>query len=270
MQAAFIDIKDILRTKAPHIARRIPSFLLNYLIRIVHQDEINHVLRLYHDKDGVDFMLALLDYFDLQLDLRGQEHIPPQGRFIFVSNHPLGGMDGICLSAVIGQRFDGKIRYPVNELLLALPNLRSIFIPINKHGLQDRHAVRMMEQAYASDNQIITFPAGKCARRLHGRITDPEWQKSFIRKAIEYQRDIIPVYFDGRNSDFFYRLAGIRTALRIPFNLEMCFLADEMFRARHSRFGIRFAPPVSWKTLDASRSLADWAAHIRTLSCNMA
>jgi putative hemolysin len=122
-----------------------------------------------------------------------------------------------------------------------------------------------MEEAYASDNQIVTFPAGKCSRRHRGRIADVEWQKSFIRKAIEYRRDVIPVYFSGRNSDFFYRLANVRTALAIPVNIEMLFLADEMFRAKHSRFGIRFAPPVSWDTfLDRSLSLSEWAASIRT------
>ncbi|MDR3127226.1 MAG: 1-acyl-sn-glycerol-3-phosphate acyltransferase [Tannerellaceae bacterium] len=269
MQADFIDVRAVLHTKAPHIERRLPRFLIDYLIRIVHQHEINHILRLYHDRDGVAFMYALLDYFDIHLDIRGEEHIPPEGRFIFASNHPLGGMDGICLSAVIGSRFDGKIRYPVNDLLLALPNLRSIFIPVNKHGRQDRDAVRQMEEAYASDNQIVTFPAGKCSRRKHGRIMDVEWQKSFVRKAIEYRRDIIPVHFSGRNSDFFYRLANIRTALGIPLNIEMLFLADEMFRAKHSRFGIRFAAPIRWETLDCSRSLSEWAAHIRTLVCDM-
>jgi putative hemolysin len=126
-----------------------------------------------------------------------------------------------------------------------------------------------MEDAYISDNQIVTFPAGKCSRRRHGRIMDVEWQKSFVRKAIEHRRDVIPVHFSGCNSDFFYRLANIRTALGIPLNLEMLFLADELFRAKHSRFAIRFAPPVSWETLDRSRTLSQWAAYIRSLSYSM-
>ena len=133
-----IDIKQVLRQKAPSVARKIPGFMVDYLIRTVHQDELNEILRRYHDKDGVAFMQELIGYFDLNLELVNEENIPAEGRYIFASNHPLGGLDGICLSAIIGGRFDGKIRYLVNDLLLYLSNLRSIFVPINKHGAQGK------------------------------------------------------------------------------------------------------------------------------------
>ena len=133
-----IDIKQVLRQKAPSAARKIPGFMVDYLIRTVHQDELNEILRRYHDKDGVAFMQELIGYFDLNLELVNEENIPAEGRYIFASNHPLGGLDGICLSAIIGGRFDGKIRYLVNDLLLYLSNLRSIFVPINKHGAQGK------------------------------------------------------------------------------------------------------------------------------------
>lgn len=129
-----IDIQQVLRQKAPSAARKIPGFIVRYLIRTVHQEELNDILRRYHDKDGVAFMQELIGYFDLNLELVNEENIPSEGRYIFASNHPLGGLDGICLSAIIGGRFDGKIRYLVNDLLLYLSNLRSIFVPINKHG----------------------------------------------------------------------------------------------------------------------------------------
>lgn len=152
-----IDIKQVLRQKAPSVARKIPGFMVDYLIRTVHQDELNEILRRYHDKDGVAFMQELIGYFDLNLELVNEENIPAEGRYIFASNHPLGGLDGICLSAIIGGRFDGKIRYLVNDLLLYLSNLRSIFVPINKHGAQGKKNAELIEKAYASDNQIITF-----------------------------------------------------------------------------------------------------------------
>ena len=157
-----IDIKQVLRQKAPSVARKIPGFMVDYLIRTVHQDELNEILRRYHDKDGVAFMQELIGYFDLKLELVNEENIPTGGRYIFASNHPLGGLDGICLSAIIGGHFDGKIRYLVNDLLLYLSNLRSIFVPINKHGAQGKKNAELIEEAYASDNQIITFPAGLC------------------------------------------------------------------------------------------------------------
>lgn len=260
-----IDIKQVLRQKAPSVARKIPGFMVDYLIRTVHQDELNEILRRYHDKDGVAFMQELIGYFDLNLELVNEENIPAEGRYIFASNHPLGGLDGICLSAIIGGRFDGKIRYLVNDLLLYLSNLRSIFVPINKHGAQGKKNAELIEKAYASDNQIITFPAGLCSRKQNGKIQDTEWKKSFIQKAVEYRRDIVPVFFEGRNSNFFYRLANMRKALGIKMNYEMIYLPDEMFKSKHKTYSIHFGKPIPWQTFDSSRKPAEWAEWVKEI-----
>lgn len=262
----YIDVENILKTKAPSIARKVPRFLLNYLIRIVHQDELNYILTRYHDKDGVAFMQELIHYFDLHLELYGEENIPTEGRHIFASNHPLGGLDGICLSALVGERFDGNIRYPVNDLLLFIPNLRSIFIPVNKHGKQAKSTAVVTDEAYASDNQIITFPAGLCSRKIKGEITDLEWKKSFIQKAIAYQRDIVPIYFEGRNSNFFYNLARLRVGLGIRMNYEMLYLADELFKSKHATYKIYFGEPIPWQTFDQNKKPAEWAEWVKEIS----
>lgn len=264
-----IDIKQVLRQKAPSAARKIPGFMVDYLIRTVHQDELNEILRRYHDKDGVAFMQELIGYFDLNLELVNEENIPAEGRYIFASNHPLGGLDGICLSAIIGGRFDGKIRYLVNDLLLYLSNLRSIFVPINKHGAQGKKNAELIEKAYASDNQIITFPAGLCSRKQNGKIQDTEWKKSFIQKAVEYRRDIVPVFFEGRNSNFFYRLANMRKALGIKMNYEMIYLPDEMFNSKHKTYSIHFGKPIPWQTFDSSRKPAEWAEWVKEIVYNL-
>lgn len=260
-----IDLKEILAQKAPSAARKIPGFIVNYLIRTVHQDELNDILTRYHDKQGVAFMRELIGYFDLTLNLVNEKNIPAGGRYIFASNHPLGGLDGICLSAVIGTRYDGKIRYFVNDLLLYLSNLKSIFVPVNKHGSQGKKNARLMDEAYASENQIVTFPAGICSRKQNGKIEDPEWKKSFIQKAVEYKRDIVPVYFEGRNSNFFYRLANIRKAFGIKMNYEMIYLPDEMFRSKHKTFSIYFGEPIPWQTFDNSRKPAEWAEWVKNI-----
>lgn len=260
-----IDIKQILAQKAPSAARKIPGFIVDYLIRTIHQDELNDILTRYHDKQGVAFMQELISYFDLTLNLVNEKNIPAEGRYIFASNHPLGGLDGICLSAVIGARYDGKIRYLVNDLLLYLSNLKSIFVPINKHGVQGKKNAQLIEEAYASDNQIITFPAGICSRKQNGRIGDLEWKKSFIQKAVEYKRDIVPVYFEGRNSGFFYRLANIRKALGIKMNYEMIYLPDEVFRSKHKTYSIYFGEPIPWQTFDGSRKPAEWAEWVKKI-----
>ena len=264
-----IDIKQVLRQKAPSAARKIPGFMVDYLIRTVHQDELNEILRRYHDKDGVAFMQELIGYFDLNLELVNEENIPAEGRYIFASNHPLGGLDGICLSAIIGGRFDGKIRYLVDDLLLNLSNLRSIFVPINKHGAQGKKNAELIEKAYASDNQIITFPAGLCSRKQNGKIQDTEWKKSFIQKAVEYRRDIVPVFFEGRNSNFFYRLANMRKALGIKMNYEMIYLPDEMFKSKHKTYSIHFGKPIPWQTFDSSRKPAEWAEWVKEIVYNL-
>ncbi|OAV67128.1 Acyltransferase [Bacteroidales bacterium Barb6XT] len=268
MTRKYIDIRQILQTKTPSIAGKIPGFLVNYLIRIVHQDEVNHILNKYHDKDGVAFMLALIDYFDLRLELEGEENIPDGGRFIFASNHPLGGMDGICLSAVLGKRFNGKVQCPVNDLLLFIPQLRSICIPVNKHGRQARETAVQTEETYASDSQIITFPAGLCSRKIKGKIIDLEWKKSFIQKAVNYRRDVVPVRFEGTNSRFFYTLANLRLALGIKTNLEMLYLADEFFRSRHSTYRISFGKPIPWQSF-AGKNPAEQAARVKAAAYNL-
>lgn len=264
-----IDVRQVLQQKAPSVAGKIPGFIVDYLIRTIHQDELNDILTRYQDKDGVAFMQELIGYFDLTLELVNEENIPTEGRFIFASNHPLGGLDGICLSAIIGARYGGKIRYLVNDLLLYLSNLRSIFVPVNKHGAQGKKNAKKIDEAYASDNQIVTFPAGLCSRKQHGKIQDTEWKKSFIQKAVEHRRDVVPVYFEGRNSNFFYCLANLRKTLGIKMNYEMIYLPDEMFRSKHKTFRIYFGKPISWETFDTSRKPAEWAEWVKGIAYNL-
>lgn len=264
-----INIREVVREKAPRLYPKIPGFLFRYIERTIHQQEMNDILTRYRDLQGADFMHALIGYFDLALDVRGLSSIPAGGRYVFASNHPLGGLDGICLSSVIGKRFGGNIRYLVNDLLLYLPNLQSIFIPINKHGAQSRENARRIEEAYASENQIITFPAGLCSRRSGKLVRDLDWKKSFVQKAVQYRRDVVPVFFGGENSAFFYRFASLRKRSGMKLNIEMIYLPDEMFRCKHSRFPIVFGNPVPWQTFDKSHTPAEWAAWVRDLVYNL-
>jgi putative hemolysin len=256
-----IDIEEVLRQKT---TRKIPRFLVNYLIRTIHQDEINDIIVRYRDLDGVAFMQALVNEFDLTLEVSGEENIPADGgKYIFASNHPLGGLDGVCLSATLGRYYDSKITCIVNDLLLFIPNLRSIFLPINKHGAQGKIAARQIEEAFASDRQILTFPAGLCSRKQNGQIRDLEWKKSFIQKAIQYRRDIVPLFFEGQNSNFFYRLANFRKRLYMKMNIEMLYLPDEMFKQRRRLFRIYVGKPIPWQTFDSSKKPAEWAEWVK-------
>lgn len=259
-----IDIDKVLRGKAPKYYNKIPGFLIRFLKRTVHQEDINGILERNRDAQGVAFMHALVkNEFGLTLQLEGEENIPSTGRYVFASNHPLGGLDGICLSSVVGKMFNGKIKYLVNDILYYIDPLKPIFIPVNKYGAQARDSARWINEAYASDNQIITFPAGLCSRKQKGEIRDLEWMKSFIIKSVEYKRDVIPVHFEGRNSNFFYNFANIRKATGIKFNLELIYLPDEMFKNSHQTFTITFGKPIPWQTFDNSKTPSEWAAYVK-------
>jgi putative hemolysin len=259
-----INLQEIIRSKAPKVYKKIPKAAITALAKLVKQKELNEILRRNASLSGVEFMQNAVKDFGVTLQLRGVENLPSlDHRCIFASNHPLGGLDGICLSAVLGEKYDGHIRYLVNDILYFLEPLRDIFVPINKHGAQAKEAVSLLNAAFSSDNQIITFPAGLCSRKNHSEIRDLQWKKMFISKAIEYQRDIVPVYFNAKNSNFFYRLANFRKQIGLKFNIEMLLLPREMFKAKNSTFTITFGKPIAWQTFDTSKTPQQWADELQ-------
>lgn len=258
-----IDIDNIIKSKSPRHYKKIPKFITRYLKKIVHQDDINGIIERNHDKYGVDFMVALVDEFNLTLNIKGEENIPEEGKFVFASNHPLGGLDGICLSAYLGTKYNKKIKYFVNDILYYIKNLQPIFVPVNKHGSQAKNAVGATNAVYESDDQIITFPAGLCSRKQNGQIRDTEWMKSFIVKSVEFKRDIIPIHFEGKNSNFFYNLANLRKKTGIKFNIEMLYLPDELYKNLNKTFTITFGKPISWQTFDKSKRPSQWAQYVK-------
>lgn len=260
-----IDVEKVLNTKNPALKKIVPRFFINYLKRIVHQDELNSFLEeCGHNKDA-ELIKAGLDYFDIKYQVRGTENIPVPGRYIFVSNHPLGGLDGLVFIYEISKIFP-DIKFPVNDILTSLDNLSGIFLPVNKHGPQGREAARRIEEAYGSDSQILYFPAGLCSRKKRGVIKDLQWHKSFISKAIQHKRDIIPAYFSGRNSDFFYNLSNFRKFLGLKANIEMVYLADEMFRQKDKEILLIFGNRIPWQTFDKSKTAPEWAEWVRSKS----
>lgn len=260
-----IDIDKILRQKAPKYYKYIPKFVVSYLKRIVHQEELNVFLRESRDKEGVDFLKACLEFLDAKIVVKGEENLPKDGLYTFVSNHPLGGQDGVALGYVLGTFYDGKVKYMVNDLLMNLRGLAPLCIPINKTGKQAKDFPRMVEAGFSSDNQLIMFPAGLCSRRRNGVIRDLEWKKTFIVKSVQFQRDVVPVHFEGRNSDFFYNLANICKFLGIKFNIAMLYLADEMLKNRHKTFTVTIGKPIPWQTFDKSKTPVEWAAYVKDI-----
>lgn len=258
-----IDVERILKQKAGKKYKYIPGFLVSYLKRIVHQDELNVFLQSSKDKVGVEFLEACLDFLDVKVEVKGMENLPEGDRYTFVSNHPLGGQDGIAIGYVLGKKYDGNVRYLVNDLLMNLHGLAPLCIPVNKTGSQSRDFPRMVEAGFKSENHMIMFPAGLCSRRQNGVIKDLEWKKAFIVKSVETQRDVVPLHFEGRNSDFFYNLANACKFLGIKVNIAMLYLADEMFKNRHKTFTLTIGKPIPWQTFDKSRTPSEWAQYVK-------
>ena len=260
-----VDVDKIIRTKAGKKAKFVPRFVVNWLKRIIHQDEMNIFYREHQDEEGVEWLKSVLEYFDMKLVIKGQENLPApgQGRYTFVSNHPLGGIDGVTIGAVLGEHYDGNIRYLLNDLLMNLPGLRPLGVPINKTGAQGRETPRLVEEAFQSDHQIIMFPAGLCSRKQKGVIRDLEWKKTFVQKSIQYERNVVPIYFEGRNSNRFYNIANVCKTLGIKFNVAMAYLVDEMFRHQGDTFRVVIGQPIPWQTFDRSRTHTEWAQWLR-------
>ena len=260
-----IDIDKVLREKAPKYYKYIPKFVVSYLKRIVHQEELNVFLRESKDKVGVDFLKACLEFLDANIVVKGEENLPTEGLYTFVSNHPLGGQDGVALGYVLGSFYKGKVKYMVNDLLMNLQGLAPLCIPINKTGKQAKDFPRMVEAGFSSNDQLIMFPAGLCSRRQNGVIRDLDWKKTFIVKSVQAQRDVVPIHFEGRNSNFFYNLANVCKFLGIKINIAMLYLADEMLKNRHKTFTVTIGKPISWQTFDKSKTPAEWAAYVKDI-----
>lgn len=263
-----IDIDEIVRGKAGAKARFVPRFVLSWLKRIIHQDEVNEFILSEGDKQGMPWLDDCMEYLGTTLNVKGLENLPDDsdGRlFTFVSNHPLGGPDGVALGHLLGHRYGGRIKYLVNDLLMNLHGLAPFFVPINKTGKQSRDFPQLVEAVFNSPNHIIMFPAGLCSRRINGQIHDLPWQKTFITKSVETRRDIVPIRFNGRNSDFFYRIANVGKRLGLKFNIAMLYLVDELYKNRGKTFDVTIGKPIPYSTFDKSRKPQEWAAYVEDI-----
>ena len=263
-----IDIDKILVNKMGNKAKFVPRPFISWLKRIIHQDEVNKYLWESRHLSGTEWLEECVRYLDMTIELVGEENLPKKddGRlYTFVSNHPLGGEDGVALGAIIGRHYDGKFRYLVNDLLMNLPGLAPVCIPINKTGNQSRNFPAMVEAGFKSDNHMLMFPAGICSRKRGEEIRDIAWKKTFITKSVEYQRDVVPIHFGGQNSPFFYKLANFSDKYVKKVNLAMLFLVDEMYKNVHKTFRVAIGKPIPWQTFDKSKTATEWAQYVQDI-----
>ena len=258
----FIDLDKVIKSKSERLHRWLPKFVVRWVGRLLHVDEINYLIYKYRDKFGPDFAQAILTELNVEMEIVNPENIPSSAiNPMIVGNHPLGGVDGMALIAEVG-RIRPDILFPVNDILLYLPGLRKSFVPINKFG-KNTENVKVLEEAFAGQNTLLYFPAGLCSRKKKGVIRDLEWKRTFVKKSERYGRDVTPVYVDAHNSKRFYRMANIRKALHIKFNFEQLLLPSEMFRMRNGKIRLVFGPTIPHTTFDKTLKPEQWAAKVR-------
>ena len=263
------DIRAILKSKAPNA--KVPEFLIRYLERITHIQEMNAFLRKYPDKKNYEFIdLVVSEELGCSASIEGIEHIPTDNRpVIFVSNHPLGGLDGMIIAQMIhrSRANQRELKVIVNELLMFMEPIAGLWAPVSKTSRLSREQVEQQKQMWESQTDVLTFPAGACSRlqriNHHWEIQDLKWQKNFVQRAREYQRDVVPIYFEGKNSRFFYVLALLRKWLGIKLNIEMLYLVDEMYGAHGKHFRVHVLPPIPYTTFDNSRTPSEWAEYVK-------
>ena len=264
------DLRAIVKSKAPKA--RVPNFLIRYLEHIVHVKQMNAFLRKYPDLKGYPFIEKVIsEELGCSASIEGTENIPSNDKpVIFVSNHPLGGLDGMIIAQMIHKsRPDKELKVIVNELLMFMEPIADLWAPVNKTGSLSKEQARQQQQMWESQTDVLTFPSGVCSRlqRIDKKwqICDYEWQKNFIQRAKEYKRDIVPIYFEGRNSKFFYVLAFVRKMLHIKLNIEMLYLVDEMYGAHGKHFKVHVLPPIPHTTFDNTKSPKEWAKYVKSI-----
>ncbi|MCB9224020.1 MAG: 1-acyl-sn-glycerol-3-phosphate acyltransferase [Crocinitomicaceae bacterium] len=258
----FIDVEKLIASKNPKLLKRTPKFLINYLKKKLHQDEMNAFIEDHKGVDGYNFSKDVIKYFNIKVDVQGMENVPKEGGVIITLNHPLGGMDAM---AIIDEFYPYRddFKFIVNDLLMNLENLKDLFVGVNKHGTNSKEGLEMVDQLYASDQAVFVFPAGLVSRRKKRKVEDLEWKKTFITRARKYEKTVIPCYIDGELTKFFYRLANFRTAIGIKANIEMLYLADELFKQRDKTIRIRFGEPIPFETFDRSKKDQEWAQWVK-------
>ena len=263
-----INIDAILADKAPGLKKRLPRFVVNYLKKIAHQDDLNGFFRQYGHLRGAEFAQAILDDFDITIRIEGEENLPENGKIIFASNHPLGGADGVAILNFMSNHYK-EVKAPVNDLLMHVEELSDFFIPINKVGALAKDSTTLINDMYESDAAILFFPAGMVSRKQKGGIRDLVWKKTFVAKAMQYKRDVVPLRFVGNNSSFFYNLGYLRTKLGIKANIEMLYLVDELYKQRHKTCTIKVGRPIPWTTFDKTKTQPEWANWVKEMVYNL-
>lgn len=256
-----IDINKIL---GPKLLKKLPRFAVNFLKKRIHQDQINECIMTAESYHGVGFFDDALKYIGISYRIRGEENLEPDKRYLFVCNHPLGGPEALIIGSVFKRLYGEGFKVPVNHILANLKPLNEFFVPVKVYSSrQSRELGGQIAEMFQSDSQVLVFPAGLCARKIKGKVTEMPWKKMFVTQARKYERDVVPMHISGFNSKRFFFFTKLSMFLKLKFNIGMLFLVDELFNKKGEEFVITIGKPVSYTTFDKSKSDIQWAAEMK-------
>ena len=232
--------------------------LVNWLLHFLQVDEVNAVHRRWCDTPGPEFVERMVEQdFKLKLRVDNREVLDnmPDGRFITVSNHPFGALDGITLIYLVTRRFrDYKVM--VNMILNKISAMRPNFIAVDAWSSNDpekkkvsmlgiREAIRQVKEG----KPLGFFPAGAMSKvDIHGHLEDRPWQKSVLQIISKAKVPVVPIYFHGSNS-WMFNIMG-----HLCWPARSLMLPSEVFRKRGKEIHVSIGKPISVEEQEAHSS----------------
>lgn len=261
-QVMYVNLEKSLRESNSGFLKKLPGAAVSLLKWIIDQKKLNETLNKFGHLEGLAFLDAMLAEMNLTIEITGKENLPENGRCFFAANHPFGILDGLILTHTIATKY-GNLTAIANDAFMLIPQLKPFITEVNVYGTSSKDRIRALNQMYASDLPITHFPAGEVSRVYNKDIQDAPWQKSFIKKSIEHQRDIVPIYFEGKNSKLFYSIFKLRRAIGLDMNIELMLLPREFFKKRNKTIQVHIGKPISYKHFTSEHSHEEWAQGVR-------
>ena len=256
-----LNVEEVL---GPKLLKKLPRFAVNFFKRRIHQDEINDCIMKAEHYCGAGFFDEALKYVGITYKMRGIENLDMSKKYVFACNHPLGGPEALIIGSLFRQIYGEGFKVPSNQLLMNMKPLKEFFVPVNViSSKQSRDLGVKIAEMFSSDMQVLVFPAGLCARKIKGKVTEMPWKKMFVTQSRKYEKDIVPLHISGFNSKRFFFFSWLSRLLKLKFNLGMLFLVDELFNKKGQEFVITIGKPISYTTLDKSKTDLEWAAEIK-------
>lgn len=233
------------------------------LMAVTRINTCNSIYDKYKHLEGLDFINALLEEFEIDFEIPEEDlkRIPKNGAFITISNHPLGGIDGILLlKLLLEKREDYKVI--ANFLLHRIAPLKPFVMPVNpfenRKEISSIAGFKSALQHIQAGHPMGIFPAGEVATTKDGKqIIDKPWEEAAMKLIRKAEVPVLPVYFHAKNSPLFYRLAKISDVFRTAK------LPSELLSQKERTIKVRIGNPISVADQKEQTSIEEYTAFLR-------